>query len=200
MSEEVHPTALKLLDTVSAMLDSDNPHDILVDEVLRISGVSRGSLYHHFGDFPGLVQATLLRRFSVNVALDGRAMLEVAERATSERDYWDRIRHLSSMTQVPERAPVRAERARLISLATSDEDFGRALAREQERVTSAMTDAISQAQQKGWVKPDLNPRAIAVFLQAYSLGRAVDDIAESHVPNEDWIFLVDTVINSLKSS
>ena len=199
MVESPHPTAEKLLDTVSTMLDSDNPHDILVDEVLRISGVSRGSLYHHFGDFPGLVQATLLRRFSANVALDGQTMRGAAEKATSEDDYWERIRKLSAETQVQSRAPIRAERARIIGMASSDEVFGQALAREQEKVTKSMADAIGLAKDKGWVRADLPPRAIAVFLQAYSLGRAVDDIAESHVSQEDWILLVNTVIHSFRA-
>ena len=43
MVETSHPTAQKLIETVSSMLDGENPNDILVDEVLKISGVSRGS-------------------------------------------------------------------------------------------------------------------------------------------------------------
>lgn len=187
------------MDTVSTMLDSDNPHDILVDEVLRISGVSRGSLYHHFGDFPGLVHETLLRRFSQNVEADTRAMWNIAEHAESQESYWNKIRQLSAVTQVPERAPIRAERARLVSLASSDEKFGQALAREQESLTQGMSDAIALAQSKGWVKAELSPRAIAIFLQAYSLGRAVDDIAEEHVPNKDWLYLIDAVLVGLSA-
>lgn len=61
-----------------------------------------------------------------------------------------------------------------------------------------MADAIGRAQDKGWVKADLNPRAIAIFLQAYSLGRAVDDIAETHVSQDDWIMLINTVIHSFR--
>lgn len=198
MVESPHPTAVTLMDTVSKMLDSDKPHDILVDEVLKVSGVSRGSLYHHFGDFPGLVQATLLHRFSANVVADSKAMRDVADKATSQDDYWTKIRHLSALTQVPERAPVRAERARLVSLASSDEAFGKALAHEQEILTQGMADAIAHAQHKGWVKTDLSARAIAVFLQAYSLGRAVDDIAEVHVPNAEWHVIVESVLRAFE--
>lgn len=199
MVESPHPTAVKLMDTVSTMLDSDNPHDILVDEVLRISGVSRGSLYHHFGDFPGLIHATLLRRFSQNVEADTRAMWNIAEHADSQESYWSKIRQLSAATQVPERAPIRAERARLVSLASSDDHFAQALAREQERLTQGISDAIALAQSKGWVKAELSPLAISVFLQAYSLGRAVDDISERRVPNDDWVTLIESVLTSFES-
>jgi hypothetical protein len=35
-------------------------------------------------------------------------------------------------------------------------------------------------------------------LQAYSLGRAVDDVAETQVPNEDWLALIDVVLRSFR--
>lgn len=199
MVESPHPTAVTLMDTVSKMLDGDNPHDILVDEVLRISGVSRGSLYHHFGDFPGLVQATLLRRFSRNVDADGKAMMAVVQESTSKEDYWTRIRELSAFTQLPSRAPVRAERARIISMASSDLAFHNALSREQDRVTQVMAEAIEKAQENGWVKATLSAQAIAVFLQAYSLGRAVDDLASDKVPNADWVLLVEKVLGAFEA-
>lgn len=197
MTDQKHPTAQQLMDTVSAMLDGNNPHDILVDEVLRVSGVSRGSLYHHFGDFPGLINATLLHRFSLNVKADAEAMLAVAQAATSKENYWERIRQLSAMTQVPERAPVRAERARIISMAASDESFGKALSVEQDRLTSAMSNSISVAQDKGWVNPHLSAHAIAVFLQAYSLGRSVDDISNAQMDNAEWVALIELILQPL---
>lgn len=198
MTGHNHPTAVKLLDTVSAMLDGTNPNEIYVDDVLRESGVSRGSLYHHFGDYPSLIHASLLRRFALNVVNDAAAMMQIAESATSKDDYWERIRRLSAVTQVPERAPVRAERARLISLARSDEEFAKVLAREQDRLTQSMGEAVALAQRKGWVKESLDPRAVAVFLQAYSMGRAVDDVAGERLPNGAWVSVIDTVLASLR--
>lgn len=200
MAESPHPTAVKLMDTVSTMLDSDNPYDILVDDVLRISGVSRGSLYHHFGDFPGLVNATLLQRFSKNVLADTRGMMSIAEQATSLDDYWDKIRQLSAATQIPERAHLRAERARLIGMASSDPAFSHALAQEQELLTQGMSDAIALAQKKGWVNKTISPRAIAIFIQAYSLGRAVDDISMTKISNDEWLAVVDSLLKTFEVS
>lgn len=195
----MHPTAEKLMQTVSAMLDSEHPHDILVDEVLRVSGVNRGSLYHFFGDFPSLVRSTLLRRFSANVAADGDAMKEVANTSSSKEEYWAKTLELSRLTQVAVRAPMRLERARLIGLASSDEEFAHALASEQHRVTDALAEAIAIAQEKEWVDARLNPHAVAVFLQAYSLGRSVDDVSERSISNDDWQQVVERAISSFTS-
>lgn len=198
MTKPTHPTAQQLMDTVSEMLGGDRAHHILVDDVIIESGVSRSSIYHHFGDFQGLIEATLLLRFSVNVDADAKAMASVAENATSKEDYWDRIRKLSAATQTAERAPVRAERARIIALAATNQRFGKALAIQQDRLTDAMAGSISIAQKKGWVTNNLDSRAIALFLQAYSLGRAVDDVAGKPIDNKKWQQVVDVIISSLE--
>ena len=187
------------METVSTMLDGTNPHDILVDDVLQISGISRGSLYHHFGDFTGLIETTLLARFSANVEADGKAMWQIAESAKSKDDYWQKIRKLSANTQLPSRAPIRAERARLISMASTGGDFAAALAAAQDRLTQALADSISHAQSKGWVNPTFSPRAISLFVQAYSLGRAIDDVAKAHLPNKEWVNLIDTVLATFEA-
>lgn len=199
MENRVHPTAQKLVDTVSAMLDGSDPNELLVDDVLKASGISRGSLYHHFGDFPGLIETTLLKRFSSNVDADAAALKQVASESISKEDYWNRIRELSYQTQLPARASIRAERARLIGLAISGGAFARALAQEQDRMTQGMADAISLAQQKGWVNQQISPQAISVFLQAYSLGRAVDDVADSQLKNDEWIHLIENVLTTFEA-
>jgi hypothetical protein len=144
------------------------------------------------------VEETLIRRFAANVASDGKAMRFVADESTSGDEYWARILELSALTQSRAQTATRLERARLLGLAAEESSFSRALATEQERVTEELSEAIAVAQQKGWVKPELNPRAVATFLQAYSLGRAVDDVAETQVPNEDWLALIDVVLRSFR--
>lgn len=187
------------MNTVSSMLDSGESTVVLVDDVLEKSGISRGSLYHHFGDFENLVHTTLIARFSANVEADARGIWKAVESAKSKEDFWRQIRKLSALTQVPERAAVRAERARLISMATARDDFAASLAKEQDRLTGMMADAIAVAQDKGWVKSTFSSRAITLFLQAYSLGRAVDDIAETHISNHEWVDLIDTVLATFEA-
>lgn len=199
MIETLHPTAEKLISTVSTMLDGKQPHTILVDDVLAASEVSRGALYHHFGDYPALIEATLLRRFALNIDADTQAIRKVTFESSTADEYWTRIRALSAATQIPERAPVRAERARILALAATNERFGAQLAKLQELLTTDMAEAITHAQENGWVRHDIHPRAISVLLQSYSLGRIVDDITDKHLDNSDWVRVIDTVLSSLQA-
>ena len=192
------PARDRLIATVSDMLDGAHPQDILVEDVLRESGVARGSLYHHFHDFPELIETTLLKRFSQGVDFDISMMEQLVSTCESSDEFWSRIDAYSAEAQDPARAHRRAERSRIIGLAESSDRFRVLLSAEQERLTNTLADAISRVQAKGWVRSDLSARAIAVFIQAYTLGRAVDDVAETQIDPEDWLKVIRVTIRPLQ--
>lgn len=197
-TDSLHPTQVRLIETVSDMLDSSTPYDILIEKVLAESGVSRGSLYYHFGDFPALVEQTLIIRFSQGVDETTRRMREAVDAASSAEDFWDRMRALNEFAQNPEFAPRRAERARVLGMAGGNERFADLLAIEQDRLNIEMTEVIAEAQSKGWVRTEVSPHAVALFLQAYTLGRALDDVADEKVQPADWSALIMLVTSALR--
>jgi len=187
----------RLINTVSEMLDGDHPQNILVEDVLAASGVARGSLYHHFGDFPALIEATLVRRFSAGVDFTNAVIADIVASSTSAAEFFTRMYEMSIDTQDPQRAHRRAERARELGMANSNQRFRDQLSVEQERLTNTLRDAVVMAQEKEWIRNDLDSRAIAVFLQAYTLGRAVDDVAVTKVDPEAWNKLIRAVTEPL---
>ena len=197
MAKQGISTKERLINTVSELLDGSTPQHILVEDVLTASGVARGSLYHHFGDFPALIEATLVRRFSAGVDLTNALMHEITESSTSATEFFERMYEMSVDTQNPQLAHRRAERARELGMANSNQRFRDQLSVEQERLTNTLMEAVAKAQENGWVRNDLDARAIAVFLQAYTLGRAVDDVAVTQVDPEAWNKLIRTVTEPL---
>jgi AcrR family transcriptional regulator len=183
----------RLINTVSEMLDGSTPQHILVEDVLSASGVARGSLYHHFGDFPALIEATLVRRFIVGVDYSNAIITDISATSATATEFFARMYEMSDDAQHPNRAHRRAERARELGMAHSNERFRALLSVEQERLTNTLVDAVEVAKEKGWVRNDLDSRAIAVFLQAYTLGRAVDDVAITKVDPEAWNTLIRAV-------
>lgn len=126
-------------------------------------------------------------------------MTEISANSASADEYWARMYEMSNDAQHPNREHRRSERHRILGMAGSNARFGAMLAVEQERLTVTLMDAISVAQEKGWVRADLDPRAIAVFLQAYTLGRTVDDVAENHLDPEAWTALIKVVTGPLSA-
>lgn len=195
MAKSSHPTRDRLIETMAELLDGSDPEHITADQVLTASGVSKGSLYHHFEDFEDLLEAALISRFSVNVdsTIDGLA--QILATVESREELVSALRQANAHDQAQSRAKFRLERARAAGLTYSSPRFHDALGVEQQRLTDAFTDLFIEAQNKGWMSTDINPRAAAVFVQAYTVGRVVDDIAPEKVEPQAWVDLIMTVID-----
>ncbi|MEY2699102.1 MAG: hypothetical protein RL720_1058 [Actinomycetota bacterium] len=195
MAKTSHPTRDRLIDTMAQLLDGSDPEHITADQVLSTSGVSKGSLYHHFEDFEDLLEAALIARFSVNVDATIDSMAQILATVDSREGLLEALRELNKYNQAQERASFRLERARAAGLTYSSPRFHAALGAEQQRLTDAFTDLFIEAQNKGWMSATVDPRAAAVFVQAYTVGRVVDDIAVEKVDPEAWINLVMDVVD-----
>ena len=195
MAKSSHPTRDRLIETMAELLDGSDPEHITADQVLTTSGVSKGSLYHHFEDFEDLLEAALISRFSVNVdsTIDGLA--QILATVESREELLFALRQTNAHDQAQSRAKFRLERARAAGLTYSSPRFHDALGVEQQRLTDAFTDLFTEAQNKGWMSRDINPMAAAVFVQAYTVGRVVDDIAQEKVDPETWTDLIMMVID-----
>lgn len=191
-----HPTKAILIETTVKLLDERSPDDIRSDEVLEISGVSKGSLYHHFTDFPELINSALVARFAQEVDLNIEIIATTLKSAKSKEELFQGLAIITTATQKPESRNIRFERARVLALSEGNPYLSRELAVVQDRLTEAVTDLVRESMNKGFIRSDLDPRAVAVFIQAYSLGRVVDDVAGERTNPEEYYKLIDTVLRS----
>jgi AcrR family transcriptional regulator len=195
MPKTSHPTRDRLIATMVELLDGSDPEHITAEQVLTVSGVSKGSLYHHFDDFENLLEAALIARFSVNVDATIDALSQLLGTVNSREDLLAALRVINTYNQAQDRASFRLERARAAGLTYSSPRFHTALGLEQQRLTEAFTDLFIEAQNKGWMSAEIDARAAAVFVQAYTVGRVVDDISPDKVDPDAWINLVMNVVD-----
>lgn len=198
-TSSLHPTQVRLIETVSTMLDGASPYEVLIESVLRESGVSRGSLYYHFGDFQALIERTLIIRFSRGVDETIEMMGHIAASATSQEEFWKRMHDVTVYSQSADLAPRRAERARVLGMAGSNDRFRKLLAAEQDRLTGEIVEIIQGVRDKGWVREGINPHALALFIQAYTLGRALDDVSDNKVNPVEWESLIRLVASTFQN-
>ena len=199
MSRSIHPTKEKLIETMISLMDEHALASILVDDVLRESNISKGSLYHHFENFDDLVEAALIARFAAGVDSSIYLVSEAVNGAKSSEELLEKIVLVTSATQGRTRSKFRLERARVIGLSVNSPKLLESLEREQYRLTTAMADIVREGQEKGWVSKAFDAKTIAVFLQAYTLGRVIDDVAgkEQQIDSNDWNNVVNTAIKAL---
>jgi hypothetical protein len=72
-----------------------------------------------------------------------------------------------------------------------------ALAPTQSRLTGAIADLVREMKAKDFVNQELDPGAVAVFIQAYSLGLIVNDVSNDQVDLENWHSLISRMTRGL---
>lgn len=199
-ADRVHPTKQALIDTVVDYIHDVGPTSFTVDEVLATSGISKGSMYHHFEDFAHLIESAQAVIFASYVDEDIATLGKLLDTSKDFDAFIAGLRQVSAGIQSESRRARRLMRASILGAAGSSDRLLACLATEQKRLSEALSDLITEARGRGWVRPDVNPAALALFVQAYSFGRVLNDVIDDQVREADWVALVDDVLRHLISS
>lgn len=198
MTPTIHPTKARLIETAAELLETQFPEAIQVDEILEKSGISKGSLYHHFEDLGALLEAAQVSRYAIWVDRSIGLIVPVLSAAKTRDDIIEGLRNITAFTQSAEYKSTRFQRARTLANSETSQRFQIALGLEQERLTSALEDLVSEAKNKGLFRENLDARIVAVFIQSYTLGKIVDDIVPEPMRQEKWNdFILDMLINTM---
>lgn len=194
MRQSIHPTKTLLIETAVTLMDNQLPHEIAVDEILEKSGISKGSLYHHFEDLAELLEAAQVARYADWVDRSIELIVTIISKAKSKEEVFQGVKKMTVLTQSSDFKNFRYERARTIGNSQGHERFQKLLAIEQERLTSGLTDIFREVIEKGWFDKNLNPHVAAVFIQSYTLGKIVDDVVTNPADQMAWNEFIDQMV------
>jgi len=191
---KLHPTGIELVLTVNRLLDSKRSDQISTDEVLTESGISKGSLYHHFDDLQDLVETTLIYRYAKWIDLSIKRMSELLNTAKTAEDLKKSLFEITYATQKDSLKDMRVERARIFAEAQNNSRLSEKLVQETERMTTSIEDLIREVIDRKLFKSNLDARTVAIFIQAYTLGLIVNDFTQDKVSYENWTSLINRII------
>ena len=189
-----HPTRVALLDVAKRLIAEHGADGFTVEMVLSESGISRGSLYHHFQDFPDLVETALveINRTYVDASIElTRAAIEGAR---TKDDFLAAISQVTRALHSAERFKARIDRVRMIALCADSSQFRQKFGEAQAEIIDNLTEVIRLAQERGWVRTDFDPKALATFMSAYTIGVTLNDVSADPISFEAWNDLVAEVI------
>lgn len=183
-----HPTRAAVLDTALELLAADGPAGVTIASITRASGVSNGSIYHHFGSRDGVLRALLVDCFAdlvttLTAALDDRPAQDCIRDLVA--------RHLAWVQQHPGKAAAIYRvplHAGVLSDDPDDPDTRAVLARKAS-AAAALLPWIRARQDAGELRaiPDwaLDPIALAPVHEAARRGLSGPDV-EREVADMVW--------------
>ena len=197
MPKTTHPTKTSLIECAADLLDKYRFDEITVEMVLDRSGISKGSLYHHFEDIYHLLEAAMIVRYASYVDSNIAALQALLSAAKTGEEFYLGLSQLSAITQGDGMKRARQERALTIGRAITSPRMSVLLQGEQQRLTDALVQLIKDAQARKLCNPEIEAHALAVLMQAWTLGKIVDDLSESPVDNDTYLTLVNRVIREV---
>ena len=192
-----HATHRALIDCGVELAKEFGMYGFTVEQLLTKSGISKGSLYHHFEDFVDLVECVQVRIFTEYVELDISAIQRALDAATDRDKFVNLISLITRTALQPQRSTSRIQRARIISATQGRDRFAARIGHEQKLLNDQMKRMISVGQERGWIPPHFDAHALALFVQGYAFGLILNDVTEERVGAEEMAVVIDSVIANL---
>jgi AcrR family transcriptional regulator len=186
-------TVAVVLEVTRSLLEEQGEQGVRIEEVQRRSGVSSGSIYHHFGDRAGLIAAAQVDRFDRAVREDAVGLVATLTGAATQGDpavYFAALRRQAATVVQPERSRIRWARITALSSAWRRPDLLASLGAAFTELVDALVDGVRQLQDLGALDPALDPRAAAIYSQIHSLGLLFNDVDPRAVSDEEWVGLM----------
>jgi AcrR family transcriptional regulator len=197
MPKTTHPTKSSLIECAADLLDKYRFDEITVEMVLDRSSISKGSLYHHFEDIYHLLEAAMIVRYARYVDTNITALQSLLSTAKTGEEFYLGLSQLTAITQGEGMKRARQERALTIGRAITSPRMSVLLQGEQQRLTDALAQLIKDAQGRNLCNAEIESHALAVLMQAWTLGKIVDDLSENPVDNDAYLALVNRVIKEV---
>jgi AcrR family transcriptional regulator len=176
-----------VLDAVAERLIAGDELLIRIPEICEATGVNYGSVYHHFGSREGVIDAAYNMIFSQMVEEDIALFRQATSGSETLQEYIAiTLPIVGALNSGPERIARRALRVRIIAAAATRPELHQLISETQSRLTEEWRLLVEFAQRREWIRNDISSTFLAVFFQVLVFGRALDDISEKPVDDEDW--------------
>ena len=167
----------RALETVDAIVDATieliervGEAGVRIADVVATTGVSHGSIYHHFGDRDGLIQAAQFARLARQPGQAIAALREAVASTDDPEEFADLVGTIAHAIADPDRMPLRLVRASVIASSLGRPALHDALCDLETSIADELVAVLRELQHKGLLAEGLDPAAVGMLLEAISFG------------------------------
>ena len=179
-------TRTKLLEATMAAIAENGDAAVRVQKIAESVGVREPSVYHFFKNREALVEAAhieMYRRSHVAMVEPFQAGAALADNA---EDFQRIVKKILSLVYTVEREHIRSTRISVLGAAQSSSIVAEAINQINFDICSGMAEVFVMAQEKNWIRKDVDPLATAYWINGQILGRVMAEMNQSQVNLEQW--------------
>ena len=187
-----------LIDAALDIIVANGIDALRIEDVCERVGVTKGSLYWHFQDRQGLIREALFEQLRRLSAEQIEALDEAIDSGASRDEYLMRVAGTLVDPFDPEEAEARWQRWEMLATTRRDPELRDVMADLQRRHQRYLVSIMSKAQERGILRRDVDPAAVAAAINALALGsNNLSFLAEDGPTPEAWNGLILLLIDLL---
>lgn len=183
--EIAESTRSRILNAAIEMMETGGESSVRLGAIAEVLGIKEPSIYHHFLNRNELINAAYIEWYwqCLKTDIPVEAMMVLVD---SREDYVRAIRKSMEWSYQPERHHARSIRLSVLGAAQRNPELAIAINDINKKFLATVADSVLVAQQKGWLRTDLDPMATAYWLHGQIIGRVVAEMDPGHVDFAEW--------------
>ncbi len=185
---------MKLLEATMTAIAENGEGAVRVQKIAESVGVREPSVYHFFKNREALVEAAhieMYRRSHVAMVEPFQAGAALADNA---EDFRRIVKKILSLVYTAEREHIRSTRMSVLGAAQTSPTIAEAIKQVNFDVHSRIADVLATAQEKNWIRKEVDPLAAAYWINGQILGRVMAEMDKDRVDLDKWNQVSETAV------
>ena len=169
------PDLHEIVEKTIALLERDGAVGFRIEDLVDQTGISKSSLYLHFGDRDGLITVALESAFVRDIRANVDGAIALFSNVKTKKQGREAIPTLVDAA-LGLRSEARWQRVMVLSSARHRQELLKRVSDSQIMINNALEEIILDKQKLGIIRKDLDAREIGVLIQAAIFGRIFRDL------------------------
>ena len=165
-----------------------------VQKIAESVGVREPSVYHFFKNREELVEAAHIERYRRSHLEMVQPFQAGAALSDSAEDFRRIVKKILSLVYAVEREHIRSTRMSVMGAAQSSPTIAEAIRQINFDIHSRIADVLATAQEKNWIRKEVDPLAAAYWINGQILGRVMAEMDKDRVDLDKWNDVSETAV------
>ncbi len=187
-------TRTRILEAAMSVIEDTGEGALRVQKIAESVGVREPSVYHFFKNREELVEAAHVERYRRSHLEMVQPFQAGAALSDSAEDFRRIVKKILSLVYAVEREHIRSTRMSVMGAAQSSPTIAEAIRQINFDIHSRIADVLATAQEKNWVRKEVDPLAAAYWINGQILGRVMAEMDKDRVDLDKWNDVSETAV------